>query len=118
MRLLNKYPDAPNKDIGEGLDTVFSSMKAARLKEPQLLVEDNSFVVVLEHSPLARPEEIVLQYLSTHESITNKIARGLTGIESENAMKKVFYRLKASGKIELAPGTSGFRAKWRLVDKS
>src|SRR5690606_29366293 len=26
VRLLNKYPDAPNKDIGEGMDTVFSSM--------------------------------------------------------------------------------------------
>lgn len=118
VRLLNKYPDAPNKDIGEGLDTVFSSMKAARLKEPQLVVEDNSFVVVLEHSPLARPEEIILQYLSNHESITNKTGRELTGIESENAMKKVFYKLRASGKIELTPGVTNFRATWRLVKDS
>lgn len=117
VRLLNKYPDAPNKDIGEGLDTVFSSMKAARLKDPQLIVEDNYFVVVLEHSPLARPEEIILQYLTSHASITNKVGRELTGIESENAMKKVFYKLKKSGKIELVPGVTNFKAMWRLASK-
>ena len=115
VRLLNKYPDAPNKDIGEGLDTVFSSMKAARLKEPQLVVEENSFVVILEHAPLARPEEIILQYLASHDHITNKIARSLTGIESENAMKKVFYKLRTSGKIELAPGLTNFNARWQLT---
>lgn len=115
MRLLNKYPDAPNKDIGEGLDTVFSSMKAARLKEPQLVVEENSFVVVLDHTPLARPEEIILQYLAGHEFITNRIARELTGIESENAVKKVFYKLRDSGKMELIPGRPNFRAQWRMT---
>ncbi|MER7547754.1 ATP-binding protein [Spirillospora sp. NPDC127506] len=117
VRLLNKYPDAPNKDIGEGLDTVFNAMKAARLKEPRLRVEDNAFVVVLEHSPLARPEEIVLEYLRNHDEITNKIGRALTGIESENAMKKVFYKLRDSGKIEPVPGRSNFKAAWRLVSE-
>ncbi len=116
VRLLNKYPDAPNKDIGEGLDTVFSSMKAARLKEPQLKVEENAFVVVLEHTPLARAEDIVLEYLNSHDEITNRIGRGLTGIESENSMKKVFYKLRDSGKIELAPGKTRFASKWRLVN--
>ncbi|MFC5828976.1 ATP-binding protein [Nonomuraea insulae] len=115
VRLLNKYPDAPNKDIGEGLDTVFNAMKAARLKAPQLRVDDNSFVVILEHAPLARPEEIVLEYLGNHPEITNRVARALTGIESENAMKKVFYKLRDGGQIELVPGRTVYSAAWRLV---
>ncbi len=117
VRLLNKYPDAPNKDIGEGLDTVFHAMKAARLKEPELRVDDNAFVVILEHSPLARPEEIILEYLENHEEIRNKIARQLTGIESENSIKKVFYRLRDAGKIEKIPGRTNFHAAWRMVNK-
>jgi len=118
VRLLNKYPDAPNKDIGEGLDTVFHAMKAARLKEPELRVDDNSFVVVLEHSPLARPEEIILEYLENHDEIRNKIARQLTGIDSENSVKKVFYRLRDAGKIEKVPGRTNFHAAWRKVSSS
>jgi ATP-dependent DNA helicase RecG len=116
VRLLNKYPDPPNKDIGEGLDTVFSSMRAAKLKDPTLNIEDNAFVVVLEHAPLARPEELILEYLSNHEEITNRIARALTGIESENTVKKVFYKLRDSGRIEQVPGRTRFTAAWRIAE--
>ncbi|WP_327269739.1 putative DNA binding domain-containing protein [Streptomyces sp. NBC_01218] len=114
VRLLNKYPDAPNKDIGEGLDTVLSTMKAAKLKAPQFTVHENAFVVILEHTPLARPEELVLQYLASNEEIVNRIARQLTGIESENAMKRVFYKLRDAGKIEPVPNRSRARAAWQI----
>ncbi|MFF0578327.1 ATP-binding protein [Streptosporangium saharense] len=114
VRLLNKYPDPPNKDIGEGLDTVFRTMRAAKLKEPVLRVEDNSFTVVLEHTPLARPEELILEYLENNEEIRNSTGRKLTGIESENAMKRIFYKLRDRNKIELVPNRNKFNAAWRL----
>ncbi|WP_030024025.1 ATP-binding protein [Streptomyces monomycini] len=114
VRLLNKYPDPPNKDIGEGLDTVLSTMKAAKLREPRFFVEDNAFVVVLEHTPLARPEELVLQYLRSNPEIPNRIARRITGIASENRMKRVFHRLRDAGQIEPVPDRAGSRAAWRL----
>ncbi|MFD6989208.1 ATP-binding protein [Streptomyces sp. NPDC059943] len=117
VRLLNKYPDPPNKDIGEGLDTVLSAMKAAKLKEPQFILEDNAFVVVLAHTPLARPEELILEYLKHNPEISNKIARSLTGIESENRVKNVFYRLKKAGMIEPVPGRSRSRYAWQLTEK-
>ncbi|MFI6291743.1 ATP-binding protein [Nonomuraea sp. NPDC050790] len=116
VRLLNKYPDPPNKDIGEGLDTVFRTMRAAKLKEPILRVEDNSFTVVLEHTPLARPEELILEYLQNNAEIRNSVGRQLTGIESENAMKRIFYKLRDRGKIELVPARNKFNAAWRLKD--
>lgn len=115
LRLLNGYADPPNQDFGEGLTTVRESMAAARLREPRFSVEGNYFVAVLPHERLARPEEIVMEYLGTHAEITNKIGRSLTGITSENTMKEVFYTLRDAAKIERVPGKNGNKAAWRKV---
>ncbi|CAM3470289.1 ATP-binding protein [Occultella aeris] len=117
-RLINKYPDPPNKDIGEGLKTTMRSMAHAKLKPPRFAQEDNYFVVTIEHTPLARPQEIVLQYLASHDEVTNAIARELTGINSENTMKEVFYDLRDTGVIERVPGKGGNRSAWRLVQST
>jgi ATP-dependent DNA helicase RecG len=114
-RLINKYPDPPNKDIGEGLKTTMRSMAEAKLKPPRFAQEDNYFVVTIEHTPLARPQEIVLQFLDGHDEITNAIARQLTGINSENTMKEVFYDLRDTGVIERVPGKSGNKSAWQLA---
>ena len=114
-RLINKYPDPPNKDIGEGLKTTMRSMAEAKLKPPRFAQEDNYFVVTIEHTPLARPQEIVLQYLESHNEITNAIARELTGINSENTMKEVFYDLRDAGVIERVPGKAGNKSAWQRV---
>jgi ATP-dependent DNA helicase RecG len=113
VRLLNKYPDPPNKDIGEGLDTVLATMAKAKLSAPKFAVEKNAFVVYLGHTPLARPEEIVLEYLESHDEITNAIARDLCAIPSENAMKRVFLGLAKAEKIERIPDRGGGSAAWR-----
>ncbi len=113
VRLLNKYPDPPNKDIGEGLDTVVTKMHEAKLREPEFLVEDNYFVVRLGHTPLATPEEIILEYLGNHDEIKNSTARELCAIPSENEMKRVFLRLRDAGYIERVPGKGGGSAAWR-----
>jgi ATP-dependent DNA helicase RecG len=115
-RLINKYPDPPNKDIGEGLKTTMRSMAEAKLKPPRFAQEDNYFVVTIEHTPLARPQEIVLQYLAGHDEITNAIARELTGINSENTMKEVFYDLRDTRVIERVPGKAGNKSAWRLLE--
>lgn len=114
-RLINKYPNPPNKDIGEGLKTTVRSMAEAKLKAPVFDLEDNYFVVTIEHTPLARPQEIVLEYLDSHDEITNSIARELTGIDSENSMKEVFYSLKKTNQIERVPGKAGNKAAWQLT---
>jgi ATP-dependent DNA helicase RecG len=115
VRLLNKYPDPPNKDIGEGLRTAADKMAEAKLQAPKFRVEGGYFIATLPHVPLARPQEIVLEYLANHEEVTNSIGRSLTGITSENAMKEVFYSLRDAGKIERVPGKAGSRSAWRLV---
>ncbi|POX65492.1 hypothetical protein C3492_01415 [Streptomyces sp. Ru62] len=118
VRLLNKYPDPPNKDIGEGLRTVVAKMAEAKLQSPVFSIEGNYFVVELGHTPLARPHEIVMEYLDSHEEITNSTGRSLTGISSENSMKDVFYALRKAGKIEMVPGKRGNKSAWRKVSST
>lgn len=104
VRLINKFPEAPNKDVGEGLNTAFEAMTKLRLKTPQIVEESNSVLVIIRHEKLASPEELVIEYLKDHESIKNGVARSVTGIKSENTMKNVFYKLKEGGFISLVKG--------------
>ena len=115
VRVINKFPNPPNKDIGEGLNTAVNAMENLRLKAPTFLETDNSFVVQINHQKLASPETLVMEYLENNNEITNRIARQLTGIKSENSMKNVFIRLRDRNMIEQIPGRSGFSSAWRKV---
>ena len=116
VRLINKFPNPPNKDVGEGLNTAFEAMKKLRLKEPVIAENDNSVLISIRHERLASPEEAVMDYLVHHEEINNRTARGLTGITSENAMKEVFYRLRDRGLVERIPGRQGSASAWRRCE--
>jgi ATP-dependent DNA helicase RecG len=113
VRLINKFPDPPNQDVGEGLNTAFSAMEALRLKPPIIKEKESSVLVVIPHESLASPEELVMKYLASHNEITNRIARDITGIKSENTMKNVFLRLKERGVIEPIPERKGAASAWR-----
>jgi ATP-dependent DNA helicase RecG len=113
VRLINKFPNPPNKDVGEGLNTAFQAMRALRLRDPVIEERDTSVVVQIRHERLASPEEAILSYLRQHDEITNAIARQVTGIASENKVKDVFYRLRDAGKLERIPGRKGSASAWR-----
>ena len=116
VRLINKFPNPPNKDIGEGLNTAFEAMLRLRLKSPVIEESESSVIVKIGHAKLAAPEESVMDYLENHDMITNRIARQLTGITSENSMKEVFYRLAKSHLIERVPGRLGAAAAWQKAN--
>jgi len=115
VRLINKFPDPPNKDVGEGLNTAFDAMKRLRLKPPMVEETQSSVIVRIKHERLATPEQSVMDYLENHSEITNRIARELTGIRSENSMKEVFYRLRDRGLIVQVPHRSQTRRAWQKV---
>lgn len=94
VRTLNRYKNPPNKDMGEGLNTAFQRMKDWRLKEPTLKVEGNYVKVTIAHSPIASPEESIMEFLTNNDKIKNRQAREITGIKSENKMKAIFYKLR------------------------
>lgn len=116
VRLINKFPDPPNKDVGEGLNSAFKAMQALRLKQPIIEELDNSVRVIIKHEKLASSEEIVMEYLKTHDEISNRIGREITGIESENIMKRVFWKLRDANMIEMVPMKKGSKTSWRLRD--
>lgn len=115
VRLINKFPNPPNKDVGEGLNTAFDAMRKLKLKEPVIAEKDNSVLVVMRHEPLASPEEIIMEYLSKNDSIGNAKGRDICFINSESVMKKTFERLMESNLIEHVPGTSGRAFAYRIV---
>ncbi len=113
VRTLNRYKNPPNKDLGEGLNTAFQKMKEWKLQNP-IIEEDGNYVkVTIPHTPLAKPEELIMEYLETHDSIKNAEARDITGIKSENKVKSVFLRLANEGLIERVPGLKGSASRWR-----
>ncbi|QDQ25405.1 ATP-dependent DNA helicase RecG [Chitinimonas arctica] len=113
VRLVNKFKNPPNKDVGEGLRTTFEAMEKLRLKKPLIEERENSVVVTLRHESLGSPEQLVMDYLEKNGEITNAVGRDITGIKSENTMKEVFYRLRDRDQLEQVPGKLGKNSAWR-----
>lgn len=113
-RMLHKFSDAPNKNVGEGLITAFEAMKAMRLAPPEVAETDNGVLVTIKHEPLDSPSTIVLRYLSEHDSITNREAREITNIQSEGKMRRTLVAMIDQGAIEQVPGTIKGGYKYRV----
>jgi ATP-dependent DNA helicase RecG len=112
VRSLRRYPDPPNQDLGEGLNTAYQKMQDRRLRPPVIEIKNNYLKVTIAHAPLASPEETLLEFLQSEDRITNKQARELTGIRSENQMKEVLYRLRDQGVIFRDPALRGNKSAW------
>jgi ATP-dependent DNA helicase RecG len=114
VRWINKFPDPPNKDVGEGLNTAFEAMKGLKLKPPEIIDKGTSVLVLIRHQRLASPEEMILSYLASHDEIANAVVRRLTGIGSENTVKRIFQRMIRSGTLEPIHGRPLRDAAYRL----
>jgi ATP-dependent DNA helicase RecG len=118
VRLLNKFPDAPNKDVGEGLNTAFQKMHQLGLKEPTIAELDNDVLVIVRHEALASPEEAIMAYLEKNPTIKNKQARAITHITEDHRVKNIFGRMVEKGLIEQVPGTRTASTAYRKKSKS
>lgn len=105
VRLINKFPTPPNKDVGEGLNTAFAAMVNLGLKEPIIENLESSVLVTIKHEPLASPETIILEYLETHETIKNKEAREICHVHADYIIKDIFRKLVERELIARVPGT-------------
>ena len=107
VRVLNKYKNPANKDMGEGLNTAFQRMEEFRLEPPKIVEDGNYIKVIIAHTSLASPEERIMEYLEVNEKIKNRQAREITGIKSENVMKRHFYDLRDKDLIEPVMSKTG-----------
>jgi ATP-dependent DNA helicase RecG len=103
VRLINKYRNPPNKDVGEGLNTAFEAMRQLKLKGPIIEQREGSVRATLRHERLATAEEIICDFLRRHDEINNSSARAITFIGSENSVKRIFQKMTSSGVIERIP---------------
>ncbi len=117
VRWINKFPDPPNKDVGEGLRTAFDAMKSHKLKPPIIAGSQTSVLVKIGHDQLASPEEMIIEYLQNNDEVTNARVRELTGIGSENEVKRIFQRMIRAGALERIPGRAQSQAAYRLPDE-
>jgi ATP-dependent DNA helicase RecG len=113
VRLLNKFPDPPNRDVGEGLNTAFDKMRELGLREPVIEERDSDLLVTILHEPLASKEEAILKYLDENGTIMNKKARAITFLKDPDQMKRILQKMVDKGVIELVPGTRRGGAKYR-----
>jgi ATP-dependent DNA helicase RecG len=114
VRLINKFPNPPNKDVGEGLNTAFAAMEKLRLRKPEILENEYSVLVRIRHESLASPEQLIVEYLKSHDTLKNADAREITSIPGDQTMRKVLRKLEDAGEIERVPGTARGTTEYRL----
>ena len=112
-RLINKFPNPPNKDMGEGLNTAVEAMRGVRLKDPVFTETPTSFLVTIPHESLATAEELILEYLDANESITNQQARRLYPVETQHLMRAILQRMVRQELIEPVEGTQRGGTRYR-----
>lgn len=118
VRLINKFPNPPNKDVGEGLNTAFSAMRNMNLKDPEIVQTGQYVIVILKHELLGTPQELILKYLENHESIANRHVRQITNVSSENAVKHILQRMVEAGELEVIPGKTVFDTTYKRSKKN
>jgi ATP-dependent DNA helicase RecG len=117
VRLLNKFPNPPNRDVGEGWNTACEKMHQLGLKEPQIEELDNDVMVTIRHEPLASPEQTIKNYLDEHPTIKNKQAREITHIRDSDQMKRILSNMAKQGEIEPVPGAAFGGMKYQKKQK-
>ena len=115
IRLINKFPKPPNKDVGEGLNTAFQAMEKLRLKTPVIKQNQHSVIVIIPHEPLDSPAKIIVDYLSSEEgrSINKSKACEICCISSDYKMGKILKDLSNQGVIEPVPEKRGSAYAYR-----
>lgn len=113
VRLINKFPDPPNKDVGEGLNTAFQAMRKLRLKDPLIEQRENSVLVSIRHETLASPERMIMDYLENHPEVNNAKVRELVNIDSEYRVRRILGRMIGSREIEKVPGKQSRATAYR-----
>lgn len=113
QRLLNKFPDPPNRDVGEGIKTATAAMTALGLEPPIFREIENSFLVTIKHEKLATAELAIMDYLETHPTINNKQARRLTFIHEDWKVKSIFSGMEEKKMIKQVEGTRTSATKYR-----
>lgn len=113
QRLLNKFPEPPNRDVGEGIKTAIAAMTELGLEPPVFEETESAFLVTIKHEKLATAELAIMEYLDTHETINNRQARKITFIHEDWRVKSIFRGMEAKKMIKQVENTRTSATKYR-----
>jgi len=105
QRVLNRFQESPNLDIGEGVDRMFQIMKEHNLYEPLYLpqgIRPNSVLVILLSVKRVEYWDTINQYLDENYYIKPQKAREITGITDSVKMSRLFGQWVNSGILDQA----------------
>lgn len=115
VRLLSKYPDAPNKDLGEGINTVVERMRQAGFVDPIFKEDGTNLQVTLRREPKSDPASVIRPFITRHGSINNRQALDLLALDSAEHVTAVFSKLREQGVIVREDESqTGVRVRWLL----
>jgi len=103
QRTLNRFREAPNLDIGEGVDRMFKVMKERNLYEPLYFpphIRPNSVLLFLFNLQKTEYWDTVNKYLDKHYRITNSEARRITGAGDTLRMSRLLKSWVTKGLLE------------------
>ena len=101
LRTLNRFPNAPNLDIGEGIKRMFEAMQQAELIDPVYEVPpDHYFVKVTLYNERRYVWEQLSRWLEKYGRITNRDFRQLTGEQDSVRASRALQTLVERGVLE------------------
>lgn len=113
VRLLSKYPDAPNKDLGEGINTVVERMRQAGFIDPIFREDGTNLYVTLKREPKGDAASLIKAFIGRQGSINNRQALDLLALDSAEQVTNIFSRLREQGVIAREDGhQTGVRVRW------
>lgn len=113
VRLLAKYPDAVNKDLGEGINTVFERMSKAGFIDPILHEDGVNLYVTLKRAPKEDPASVITRFVEKHGSITNHQALDILALEHPDQATNLFSKMRDQKLlIREDEKQSGIRVRW------
>lgn len=107
QRTLNRFREAPNLDIGEGVDRMFKVMREHNLYEPLYFppsIRPNSVLLFLLNLQKTEYWDTVNKYLDEHYRITNSEARKITGVRDTLKMSRLLKAWVDRGLLEKKGG--------------
>lgn len=115
VRLLSKYRNSPNKDLGEGMNTAFQKMKSSGLKQPEIVEDGNYVKVILRYASNIDHEKLVTDFIRKFGEISNRQARDLTGLETPEKVTYLFTKLREKGLIQRKNASTGVKSTWIIA---
>jgi ATP-dependent DNA helicase RecG len=114
VRIINKFQNPPNKDIGEGLNTAFQAMMRSGLMYPEIKQKENSVLAIIHNEKMPDSTECLLRLLKTYDQLDASEIHRKRVFKSEVQQKKILKRLVDDGVIEKVSGSYGSDTTYRL----